>query len=344
VVQASTAAIAATGRRTDFDLNYEGLGSWTDPAFAAGYAAAKDAGFKSVYTVVDWTLVSPTPGSYDFGYLDYQIDRAREQGFNVALQVNWTPGNLPAWMRSLDFASLKALYFENARRVVSRYGAKVAVYYACGELELNTSGYTLHQMSELARQSLAGARAAAPSTPFGLYTSASSYVTYQMNPVSVPAYFSGIRLLDYFFSTGVDFDFVALQMQYGTIFAPLDLHRFREVLLDTHAVAKVPLVLGETAYSSKTEDYGIAAQSHWHEGFTQQAQYEWADGTLRALYALPFMKGYYWVHLDPDDSNPAEGFMGSLTGTGIVRADGAPKKVRAAFKDFTSWVESLAAP
>lgn len=342
VVEAANASIAAAGRRTDFDLNYEGFGSWTDPAHVAGYEVARDAGFKSVYTVVDWTRVAPAPGVYDFESLDYQIDRARALGFGVALQVNWTPGNLAPWTRDLDFAALKALYYETARLVVSRYRDKVATWYACGEMELDTNGHTMHQMAELARASLAGARAASPGTPFGIYTSASSYVGYQMNPVASPEYHSGIRLLDYMFSTGIDFDFVALQMQYGTIFAPIDVQRFQEVLQETYAVVKVPLVLGETAHSSKTQDYGIPAQSHWHEGFTQQAQYEWADATLRALYALPYVRGYYWVHLDPDDYHPAEGYIGALTGTGLVRADGSVKKVRDAFKDFTTWVQTLA--
>lgn len=343
VVENANKTIAATGRRNDFDLNYEGFGSWTNPGNVFGYSVAKDAGFKSVYTVVDWRIVSPSKGVYNFDYLDFQIDNARAQGFDVALQAMWGLGSLPEWTWSLSFDELKALYYENARRVVSRYGDKVAVYYACGEMELNTQWLTLDQAAELARQALAGARSIAPDRKFGIYTSASAYVAYQINVVPSPTYFSGTDLLAYLKWNAIDFDFVALQMQYSTIFAPIDVQRFQEVLQQTHDIVKVPVVMGETGYSSKTEDYGIPAQSYWHDGFTQQAQYEWADGTLRALYALPFVRGYYWVHLDPDNNGIDDPFLSLLVGTALVRADGSIKKVRNAFKDFTNYVNTLPA-
>lgn len=341
VVENANRSIVARGRRADFDLNYEGFGSWTEASNALTYATAKDAGFQSVYTAIDWKIVSPSRGTYDFSYLDYQIDRAREMGFKVALQVNWGLGSLPAWTWSLGFDELKALYYDQARMVVQRYGSKVSVYYACGEMELATKGLSMEQAAELARQSLAGARSASPGTPFGIYMSASAYVGYQMNVPPSPEHFSGTDLLAYLRWNAIDFDFVGLQMQYGTIFAPIDLQRFQEVLQQTHDIVKVPIVLGETGFSSRTEDYGIPAQTGWHGGFTQQAQYEWADGTLRALYALPFVRGYYWVHVDPDDYGRDDPFLSFLTGTGLVRADGQVKKVRSAFKDFTNWVNGL---
>ena len=242
---------------------------------------AKDAGFKSVYTNVDWNSTSPTQGVYEFSSLDNQIDQARKLGFQVALQVNWSYGNLPAWAKRLSFNELKAVYYENARTVVTRYGAKVSLYYACGEMELATDPLTLEQLAELARQSLNGARAAAPTMPFGIYVSASAYAPYQMNLGPAPSYYSGLSLLDYLSRNNINFDFVGLEMQYGTVLAPIDLQRFQEVLQDVYDVARVPIYMGETGYSSKTEDYGVAANFFWHDGFTEQAQYDWADGTLK---------------------------------------------------------------
>ncbi len=265
VLDASNAVNATLGTRADFDLNYEGFGSWTDSTQATGYAVARDAGFKSVYTVVDWNLTSPAQGTYDFTTLDYQVDEARKQGFQVALQINPNYGNLPAWAKGLPFAALKALYFENARRVVARYGTKVAVYYACGELELASYPMTLGQMAELARQSLAGARNAAPGTPFGIYASASAYVGYQMNPGTTPTFHSSQAFVELLVRSRIAFDFVGLEMQYGTVFAPIDLQRFKEVLDNVHAAAGVPLYMGESGYSSKSQDYGIAAGFYWHE-------------------------------------------------------------------------------
>lgn len=341
VLDASNKSILATGQRTDFDLNYEGFGSWRDVKHLPGYTSAKDAGFRSVLTNVDWPVISPAKGVYDFTSLDDQIDQALKLGFKVALNVNRNPPSQAAWVRNLSFDELKPLFYENARAVVARYGSRVSLYYAAAELELERSGLSLEQVAELVKQSLAGARAASPNTPFGIYVSASAYVPYQMNVSPNPTYLSGFDLISHLAKNNIKYDFLGLQMQYGTTFAPIDLQRFQEVLQDVYNVAKVPIYMGETGYSSKAEDYGVAAPFYWHDGLTQQAQYEWADGTLRTLYAMPFVKGYYWVHLDPDDNDYGSDYLSTLIGTGLVKPDGTVKKVQKAFKDFTSQMQSL---
>lgn len=341
VLDGSAAWLAGHGARSDFDLNYEGFASWTDVRWQPTYAAAKDAGFASVYTTVDWDRVSPSRGVYDFSGLDYQIERALALGFKVGLNINKSRGAMPAWAQNLGFDDLKALYYENARAVVARYGDKVSLYYPSSELELEMGPLSLEQAAELARQSLNGARAAAPATKFGYYVSASAYVSYQMNRPSGVNLRSGTDLIALMVRTGVNHDFLGLEMQYGTTFAPVDLQRFVEVLQKTYDIAKVPIYMGETGYSSMAEDYQIAGNFFWHDGLSRQAQYEWADGTLRALYALPFVKGYYWVHLDPDNYDYGSDYLSGLVGTGLVSASGAIKKVQQAFKDFTVQLATL---
>ncbi len=341
VLDSSTQALTARGKRSDFDLNYEGFGSWTDTANAATYTAAKDAGFESVYTAVDWKRISPSPDVYDFSSLDYIVAQARAQGLNIGMNISQYAASKPDWAASLDFEALKALYYEHARMVVARYGSQVSQYYPAGELELQMGSLSVAQVAELARQSLAGARAASPGTPFGYYVSACSYVGYQMNPGASAAYMCGQDLIAYMARNGINHDFVGLEMQYGTTFAPIDLQRFQEVVQDVYRIAKVPIYMGETGASSMTEDYGIAAPFHWHDGLTRQSQYEWADGTLRILYAMPFVKGYYWVHLDPDNNDYGSDYLSTLVGTGLVAANGAVKKVQTAFKDFTTLLLSL---
>jgi hypothetical protein len=334
VLDASNKAIAAIGRRTDFDMNYEGFGSWTDAANAPTYAAAKQAGFKSVYTAVDWKRIAPSQGVYDFSSLDYMIDQAIAQGFQVGMNINQYVASKPAWVADLDFETLKNVYYEHARVVVARYGSKVSLYYPSGEMELQMGGYTLEQVAELARQSLNGARAASPGLTFGYYVSASAYVGYQMNPTTSADHMSGLDVIAYMKRNGILHDVIGLEMQYGTSFAPIDLQRFQELVQQVYQVAQVPIYMGETGSSSMTEDYGIASQFHWHAGLTQQSQYEWADGTLRLLYAMPFVKGYYWVHLDPDNNDYGSDYLSTLVGTGLVAAGGVVKKAQAAFVNF----------
>lgn len=342
VLDASASWLAAHGARSDFDLNYEGFGSWTDDTKLAGYNAAKDAGFTSVYTFVDWKRISPSRGVYDFESLDYMIDRARALGFKVSLDLNVSLGQMPAWTRDLGFDELKAVYYENARTAVARYGGKVSQYYTSSELELDMGTLTLEQAVELARQALNGGRAASPSTPFGYYVSASAYVYYQMNHPPGALLRSGTEILALMAASGVNHDFIGLEMQYGTTFAPIDLQRFVEVLQKTHDIVKVPIYMGETGSSSMAQDYGLAGNYYWHDGLSQQAQYEWADATLRALYALPFVRGYYWVHLDPDNYDYGSDYLSTLVGTALVTANGVTKKVQSAFKNFSVQLQTLA--
>jgi len=343
VVDASNRAIVIQGRRSDFDLNYEGFGSWIDTSYAATYTAGKEAGFKSVYTNVDWKRVSPSPGVYDFSSLDYVVAQARAQGFNIVMSINQHLKSKPDWAINLDFEALKTLYYEHARIVVARYGTQVSQYYPASELELAIGNLSLAQVTELARQSLNGARAASTSTSFGYYVSACAYVGYQMNPVTPANFLCGQDVIANMVRSGINYDFIGLEMQYGTTFAPIDLQRFQEVVQDVYKVANVPIYMGETGASSMTEDYGIASKFYWHNGLTRQSQYEWADGTLRILYAMPFVKGYYWVHLDPDNNDYGSDYLSTLVGTGLVSANGQVKKVQVAFKDLNTQLLTLPA-
>jgi len=336
VIAVSNEVIAENGIRSDFDLNYEGFGSWTSASHVPGYEQARDAGFTSVYTIVIHDFLIPEPGIYDYSNLEAQIDAAEELGFKIALGINTHVANNPQWVQELSFEELKTLYYEIAYNVVSHFGDRVSTYYAVMELGLVINGMSMQELTDLAKASFDGARAAAPDMPFGYYASAAAYVPYQMNPVdpeNPPAY-SSLDLLSFMQADGLEMYFKALQMQYGTTFAPIDIQRFQEIVVNYHDELQVPIYMGETGYSSKTDDYDIPADYYWHDGFTQQAQYEWANGTLRALYALPFVKGYYWVHLDPDNLENPSAYLSSLIGTGLVDADGNRKLALDAFADF----------
>jgi hypothetical protein len=335
ILDTSNEAIAAMGKRSDFVLNYEGFGSWTDARFKLDYARAKQAGFAAVLTACDWKTISPSRGVYDFSALDYAIDQAKALGFSVALNIDPGPGLMPPWAADVSFSELRSLYYDTARMVVARYKEKVSWFYPASEMELAQSHHNLQELADLAGEALRGARASAPSVPFGIYVSAAAYVSYQMNRVPNPNYVSGWDLIGYLSKSDARFDFLGLEMQHGTVFAPLDLQRFQEVLLDFYAVARIPIHIGETGYCSRAEDYGSPAQFYWHSGLTQEAQAEWADGTLRIAYALPFVTGYYWVHLDTDDYDYGQDFLSSLVGTGIFRSDGEGKRSYGVFQNFT---------
>jgi len=345
VLEISNTNISQAAPRRDFVLNYEGFGGWTNSAFVPNYERAEKAGFSFVLMNVDWTTVSPAQGAYDWSNMDYQIDQALALGYSVSVDVNDLADNtMPQWVYNLSFDELKTLYYQNAQAFVARYQNKVASIYPIAEVELAQGLYNLAQGAELVSQSLAGARAAAPSMPFGIYLSAAAYVGYQFNAQVQCGCFSSWDLVTYLSANNITADYLGLEMQYGTVFAPLDLQRVYELLSDYHNVARVPILIGETGYSSRSQDYSDASQYYWHDGLTEAAQSEWAEGFLRIAYGLPFINGLNWVHVDGDniDSATAQAcscltpFISSLLGTDVFRSDGSPKPSYFVFQSFTN--------
>jgi uncharacterized protein (TIGR03437 family) len=347
VLEISDANVSTMAPGRPFVLNYEGLGGWTEDAYLANYERAQRAGFGQVLLAVDWTAVSPAPGQYNWSVMDLEMDDAAALGYGVALTVNQALSNMPPWIQNLSFNDLVALYYQNARAVVTRYQSKLAAIYPIAETELATSGYSLAQLAQLVSQSIAGAKSVLPSMPMGYYASAAAYVGYQLNPMtSKCGCISSLDFLTYLTQNGVVPDYVGLEMQYGIIFSPLDLQRFFELLSTYHQATNLPIIIGETGYSSRAQDYGYQAPYYWHGGLTEAAEAEWASDVLRIAYGLPFVPGLYWVHIEGDNITAAQAQTcsclspenSSLLGTDLFRADGTPKPAYFVFQSFNNTV------
>jgi len=334
VLEISESKIEQTGYRSDFILNYNGFGSWTNEDFRPQYFSVQEAGFTSVYLTVDWKQVVPEQGIYDFYLLDWEINLAISLGFDVHIQVMPSVGSLPDWTKELSFEDLKTFYYENAQNIVNRYKDKVALFYAIGEAELNTRGYEIAHLTELVDQSLKGARSVAPEKPFGVFLNAPAYIGYQMHPPEEPEFVSTWDLIENLIEQDLEIDFFGVQMQYGTIFASIDLQRIQKILLDLYELTHKPIYISEATYSSKTEDYGIETSSYWHDGLSQHTQAEYAEGLLKIAYANHFIKGLSWTHMDPDDNDYGSDFLTSLIGTSLFSADNVKKLAYFVFNNF----------
>jgi len=110
VLEISDAGISTMAPGRPFVLNYEGLGGWTEDAYLANYERAHGAGFGQLLLAVDWAVVSPAPGQYNWSVMDLQMDAAAALGYGVALTVNQALSNMPPWVQNLSFSDLKALY------------------------------------------------------------------------------------------------------------------------------------------------------------------------------------------------------------------------------------------
>ncbi len=326
----------ATTARSDFMFT-AGWSNYIEPSAIPHFELYRQAGFDSVNIVCNWTVLAPHIGTYDFTSLDFQINQATSLGFNVVLNILENPGNgtIPPAYRLLPFPELKRVYYDHAAAVVSRYAANpaVAVIYPASEMEVDGS-YSLAELAELTQQALQGARDAAPLKEFGVYFTATGHVGYQMsNPPAND--FTTLEFMKYLIANGIKPDFAGIQAQYGTIFAPLDLHRFLENLSTIHDVLNVPLYVADTTYSSKTEDLGVTSRFYWHGGLTQQAQAEWASGVLTIAYGTSWIKGLTWTHDDSYDPS-STGIWAGLVGTDLLLRDGVPKLAYPVFKNFIS--------
>src|SRR6056297_3249102 len=79
-----------------------------------------------------WPMVEPEPGTYNFSELDYQIQRAEEEGASVILAVGrrlprWPECHIPDWARQLENEQYNAALLQYIETVVERYKDSPAV-------------------------------------------------------------------------------------------------------------------------------------------------------------------------------------------------------------------------
>ncbi|HYZ68074.1 MAG TPA: hypothetical protein VE666_09780 [Mycobacterium sp.] len=58
--------------------------------------AAAKAGATSLRVLIDWHVVEPMPGAFNWGYVDHWINGSRARGFNVLGLIAYTPD----WVRA----------------------------------------------------------------------------------------------------------------------------------------------------------------------------------------------------------------------------------------------------
>ncbi len=95
-------------------------------------AILDDLGVRHLRLAAHWPMVEPTPGTYNFAELDYQIKRAEEVGATVILAVGrrlprWPECHVPEWAKTLDESSRQASLLAYVTAVVERYKDSPAI-------------------------------------------------------------------------------------------------------------------------------------------------------------------------------------------------------------------------
>lgn len=89
--------------------------------------AAAKTGATWLRVLIDWHLVEPMPGAFDWGYVDHWINGAQSRGLKVLGLIAYTPD----WARTLDTSFSgppvnPTVYADFATKVVQRYGDRVS--------------------------------------------------------------------------------------------------------------------------------------------------------------------------------------------------------------------------
>jgi hypothetical protein len=175
------------------------------------------------------------------------------------------------------------------------------------------------------------------------YSVAPSYNYWQLNPLAFGGRPPPYSLLKQTMESGVQPDFIGVELQHGTIQVPIDLSTLSETIQAYHDLTGLPILLTEmSSYPSRAEDYGLTAPApnvYWHAGMTQQAQAEWDTSVFKIAMGLPYGIGVQMVHISPD--NPEWGqslYGGTFIGTDYLDQNREPKQVYDAMQGlFGSW-------
>lgn len=117
-------------------------------------AILDDLGVKHLRLAAHWPMVEPSRGTYNFTELDYQIDKAEENGADVILAVGrrlprWPECHLPEWSKSLSWEEQKEEIRRYIEVVVNRYKDRSNIIHWQVENEPYLSVFAFEHCGEL---------------------------------------------------------------------------------------------------------------------------------------------------------------------------------------------------
>jgi len=345
-----------------------GLGGPFNPFPYPGYRAGVDMGFQTLYGIVRWNEVSLQEGVFDFSAADAAFRQYQDMGYEVTACLAWLGSdNVPAWAAGLDFAEFQQQMGLFVKKAVEHFSGTVKYLNVVTEINLQTTagsryvsvayqsnylaGMQPADLIELIRTAFQAGREADSDILLGYY-GISDYNYSSLNPQPFGAWPPSYTFLKSVLESGVQPDYIGIELYPGTFGVPQDLSNIAETFQAYHDLSGLPVMVAESlAYSSRAEDYGeIGPTPHvyWHEGPTRAAQTEWETSFYKISMSLPYMLGLQMFQVGgPDNPPQANGeplgdCMGNSScvsrGVGSITEDFQPKPVFYAMQDLiASW-------
>jgi endo-1,4-beta-xylanase len=291
--------------------------AWPSPA---NYADLRQAGFEYASFESWWGEIETAEGVYQFP--DAEVDQLNKAGFGIVMHAAvWPtsayPPATPRFLVNADPRELATQAKQYSHDVIDHYGGKIKVYNVFNEPDLSQAyQFTLDELVKMVGASLQGAKQADPDVTNYVNISMPVFASvgrggpwytgaYDMYGKPRPGVLSfpsparsGMEFLKALAAAGDMPENIGLEYYYGVVLPPIDLGIFAGSL-DEYSIFSKKLFLSELSYGT-LDDYPNLDKSWehyggWHQGYTDQAQADWARDSLTIAFSKPMVSGVQWV-------------------------------------------------
>ncbi|MBA4420902.1 MAG: hypothetical protein C0391_07120 [Anaerolinea sp.] len=288
--------------------------------FPQQYQALREAGFEYACFESWWGEIETSDGVYQFP--DATVKDLQVAGFGTVMYASvWTTSAYqlatPGFLSGASPSQLSAQAGQYSHDVIQHYKDQVKIYNAFNEPDqFQAYSYTTEELINLVQASNDGAHSADPnvltniaisvpafkgimqggtiySVAYDMYGNVKPGVSYYDPPI-----FSGYDFLQAAKSAGVTTDMVGLEFYYGVVLPSIDLGLFNQ-MLEHYSNVSDNIFLSELSYATLDDYPNLEKQwewyGGWHQGYTDQAQADWARSTMTIAFSKPYVHGIQWV-------------------------------------------------
>jgi len=269
--------------------------------------------FGFVTIPVNWALIEPRKGSYDFSTVDACVNvfGRKRLVLGAGPLLCFSKEYLPKWLlrSGWGFERIREAAYQFVSKMVQRYAGVVRAWRVISGLNaLNHFGFGFEQVLEMTRaanmavkqQSDRALKIVEISNPWGEY--------YATTPDTIPP----LVYIDMVIQSGINFDVFGLQMRFGKNQAGMHIRDMMHIsaILDYFGPAAKPLYITGVEVPSENGDGSNQSEvaGVWHEGRDQSQQSLWIEQFYKIALSKPFVDAVTYSRLaDSADSAIAGG-------------------------------------
>ncbi len=280
--------------------------------------------FGSATISVNWALVEPDKGEFDFSSIDACVEVLGKKRLSLSAGplLCFSKEFLPKWLLRSEagFEKIREMAYRFVSEVVSRYSGTIHTWYVISGLNaFNHFGFGFEQILEMTRAANMAVKQASDramkiievSNPWGEY--------YSTTPNSIPP----LVYMDMVVQSGITFDAFGLPVQFGKNQSGMHVRDMMQIsaILDYFGPIAKPLYMTnvEVPSSNGEDSYGGEVAGIWHEPWNQTLQGKWIEQFYKIVLSKPFVSSVTYSNLiDTKES--------TITQSGLLTEELEPKE------------------